>query len=174
MLGPPHTRDLVVTATRAGYHGHPRETTRELGRATLLDRLPGTCSKLGMKLLRDIVGWVWSRAGAIWRAVAPHAGPGVESGTAGDIVRGRRELVLENAMLRHQVVILRRKSPHPRFTTFDRLRLLVAAAVVLRRTGSLTIGGSGNRHNENSLVGFKENVFRAAFQMPTPVASQND
>jgi putative transposase len=49
---------------------------------------------------------------------------------AANIVRSRRELVLENALLRHQIVILRRKSPHPRLTTFDRLRLLVAAAVL--------------------------------------------
>jgi hypothetical protein len=30
-------------------------------------------------------------------------------------------------MLRHQIVILRRKSPHPRLTAFDRIRLLAAA-----------------------------------------------
>ena len=47
-----------------------------------------------------------------------------------DIVRSRRELILENAMLRHQIVILRRKSPRPRLTTFDPLRFLVAAAVM--------------------------------------------
>ena len=33
-------------------------------------------------------------------------------------------------MLRHQVVILRRKSPHPRLTTFDRFHFLLAAAVL--------------------------------------------
>jgi len=33
-------------------------------------------------------------------------------------------------MLRHQIVILRRKSPHPKLTTLDRIRLLVAAAVL--------------------------------------------
>lgn len=33
-------------------------------------------------------------------------------------------------MLRHQIVILRRKSPHPRLTAFDRIRLLVAVAVI--------------------------------------------
>jgi putative transposase len=40
------------------------------------------------------------------------------------------ELVIENALLRQQVVILRRKSPRPRFTAFDRLRFLLAAAVL--------------------------------------------
>ena len=83
-----------------------------------------------MKVLRHIVGWVRSRAGVIWKAVAPHDGPGVLRGVAADVVRSRKELVIENALLRHQIVILRRKSPHPRLTTVDRLRLLVAAAVL--------------------------------------------
>jgi hypothetical protein len=83
-----------------------------------------------MKVLRHIVGWVRSRAGVIWKAVAPHDGPGVLRGVAADAVRSRKELVIENALLRHQSVILRRKSPHPRLTTVDRLRLLVAAAVL--------------------------------------------
>ncbi len=46
------------------------------------------------------------------------------------MVRCRRELVIENAMLRHQIVILQRKSPHPRLRAFDRFPLLAAAAVL--------------------------------------------
>jgi hypothetical protein len=68
------------------------------------DRLPGTSSKFGMSFLRRLVNWVRSRAGAVWKAVAPHAGPGVACGAAVDVVRGRRELVIENAMLRHQII----------------------------------------------------------------------
>jgi len=83
-----------------------------------------------MKLLRGIAYWARSTAGAIWRLVAPHAGPGVAGGLAADVARSRRELVLENAMLRHQVTILRRKFQHPKLTTLDRLGLLVAAAVL--------------------------------------------
>jgi hypothetical protein len=59
------------------------------------------------RLMRDIVDWARSKAGAIWQAVAPHAGPSVAGEAAADIVRSRRELVIENAMLRHQIVILR-------------------------------------------------------------------
>jgi hypothetical protein len=84
----------------------------------------------GVKLLRGIADWARSTAGAIWRLVAPHAGRGVAGGLAADVARSRRELVLENAMLRHQVTILRRKFPHPKLTTLDRLGLLVAAAVL--------------------------------------------
>src|SRR5438552_2956593 len=83
-----------------------------------------------MQLLRGIAGWARSTAGAIWRLVAPHGGPGMAGGAAADAARSRRELVMENAMLRHQVMILRRKFPHPKLTTLDRLGLLVAAAVL--------------------------------------------
>ena len=83
-----------------------------------------------MKLLRSIVGWARSRADAMFRMIAPQARPGIAGGAAADVARSRRELVLENAMLRHQIVILRRKSPHPKLTTLDRIRLLVAAAVL--------------------------------------------
>ncbi|HZK73289.1 MAG TPA: hypothetical protein VFD88_04740, partial [Clostridia bacterium] len=68
-----------------------------------------------------------------------HDGPSGARGVAADIVRSRRVLVIENAMLRHQVVILRRKSPHPRLTTFDRLRFLLAAAVLPTWRRALTI-----------------------------------
>jgi len=54
-----------------------------------------------MKLLRNIVDWVRSRVDAIWQVVAPHPGPGVVGGAEVDIVRSRRELILENALLRH-------------------------------------------------------------------------
>jgi hypothetical protein len=83
-----------------------------------------------MNFLRHIVDWARSRADAIWKAVSPHGGPSGASGVAADTVRSRRELVIENALLRQQVVILRRKSPRPRFTTFDRLCFLLAAAVL--------------------------------------------
>jgi hypothetical protein len=83
-----------------------------------------------MNFLRHIVDWVRSSAVAIWKAVVPNTGPSVASGAAVDLVRRRRELVIENAMLRHLIVILRRKSSNPRLTAFDRFRLLVAAAVL--------------------------------------------
>jgi hypothetical protein len=118
-----HRPVLATTVIRVKQHENL------VGRPCLIG-YPGRGRSLEMKLLRDVVDWVRSGVGAIWRAVAPHAGPGVAGGVAAQIIRTRRELVLENAMLRHQVVILRRKSPRPRLTTFDRLRLLVAAAVL--------------------------------------------
>jgi len=70
-----------------------------------------------------------ARAG-LWNALTPADQARVAAGAVVDVVRSRRELVLENAMLRQQIIVLRRKSPRPRLTTLDRLRLLVAAAVL--------------------------------------------
>jgi putative transposase len=42
-------------------------------------------------------------------------------------MRSRRELVLENAVLRHQVNVLRRRSKRPKLHLIDRLKLLVGA-----------------------------------------------
>jgi hypothetical protein len=136
----PHSlKGRFVVTMVVGYHGHPRETAQELRWRPSVDRLLGTWSKLEMNFLRHIVDWVRSRPGAMWKAVAPHGGPSGVRGVASDIVRSRRELVIENAMLRHQIVILRRKSPHPRLTTVDRLRLLVAAAVLPTSRRALAI-----------------------------------
>ncbi len=44
--------------------------------------------------------------------------------------RSRRELVLENAILRHQLGVLHRGLPRPRMGPGDRLRLLLAAALL--------------------------------------------
>jgi transposase InsO family protein len=44
-----------------------------------------------------------------------------------DAVRSRRELVLENAVLRHQVNVLRRRCKRPRLDVVDRLKLLLGA-----------------------------------------------
>ena len=83
-----------------------------------------------MKLLCDVGAWLRSQVAAMWKALTPHPGPSATGGGVRDVVRSRRSLILENAMLRHQVAILGRKSPRPRLTTWDRLQLLLAAAVV--------------------------------------------
>ncbi len=80
--------------------------------------------------LKALVAPVRSAAVALWGLLAPHLDPGVPTGVALDAARPRRELVLENALLRQQIIILRRKNPTPRATTAERFRLLVLAALV--------------------------------------------
>src|SRR5688500_4637234 len=47
-----------------------------------------------------------------------------------DAARSRRDLLVENAVLRHQIVVFRRRTPRPSFTTVDRLRLLLGARLL--------------------------------------------
>jgi putative transposase len=83
-----------------------------------------------IKLLPHLVGSIRSWA----RAFRARLRPCVEASDAAaivlDAVRPRRQLVIENALLRHQINILRRKSPHPRLTTLDRVRLLFASVAL--------------------------------------------
>ncbi len=59
-----------------------------------------------------------------WTKPAPLA---VAAGMAADVARSRRELILENALLRQQVVILHRPAKRPRLTALDRGLLVLLA-----------------------------------------------
>jgi putative transposase len=48
-------------------------------------------------------------------------------GTLADLTRGKSELVAENALLRQQLIILRRQSKRPEFTKRDRSLLVLLA-----------------------------------------------
>jgi len=92
------------------------------------DRLPGSWSKLTMTsittLLRGAVRRLWSYLAPLRDRVEPLQ-------IVADLcLRSRRELVVENATLRHQVSVLRRTSGHPRLGLSDRLRLLIGAALL--------------------------------------------
>jgi hypothetical protein len=47
-----------------------------------------------------------------------------------DAVRSRRELIIENAVLRHQGNVLRRRSKRPKLNLVDRLKLLIGARLL--------------------------------------------
>jgi hypothetical protein len=58
---------------------------------------------------------------------APRQETSEVAAVAVDAVRSRRELVLENAVLRHQLNVLRRRSKRPKLRAIDRLKLLIGA-----------------------------------------------
>jgi len=62
-------------------------------------------------------------------AIKPNAVPLVV-GTLADLPRGKRALIAENALLRHQLVILRRSVKRPRCTPMDRALLVLLASRV--------------------------------------------
>ncbi len=53
-------------------------------------------------------------------------------GAAGDLVRTRSELLAENALLRHQLIVLRRNIERPRLDRGDRVLLLALARLTRR------------------------------------------
>src|ERR1700730_6196984 len=50
--------------------------------------------------------------------------------TLTDLTRSRRELIVENAFLRQQVMVLKRQNPRPSLTRFDRTLLVLLASTV--------------------------------------------
>jgi hypothetical protein len=50
--------------------------------------------------------------------------------TLADMTRGKSELLAENALLRHQLIILRRQVKHPVYLKTDRFLLVVLARMV--------------------------------------------
>ena len=46
------------------------------------------------------------------------------TGAISDLTRSRKDLVVENAMLRQQLIVLNRQVKRPKFTDGDRLRLV--------------------------------------------------
>src|SRR5215475_8620360 len=114
---------------RAGYHAHPSRNLAGAGERRWLDRLPRSCSKWRMRLpsISRIRTWVLAPMERLWSQLAPRKQASEIAAVVVDMVRPRRELVLENAVLRHQVNVLRRGSKRPKLHFVDRLKLLLGA-----------------------------------------------
>jgi transposase InsO family protein len=52
---------------------------------------------------------------------------GLVTGTLSDTMRSRADLIAENALLRQQLIVLRRQVKRPQLTLFDRIRLVLLA-----------------------------------------------
>jgi len=83
------------------------------------------------RFARRCVATVRARVGA-WTTPRPRS---LATGLATDLVRRRRDLLLENAFLRQQVIVLSRTAKRPALTPWDR-RLLVLLASHLRTWAS--------------------------------------
>ena len=71
-----------------------------------------------------------------WTRPAPLA---LALGAVADATRSRSELLLENALLRHQLVVYRRGASRPRLTVADRAFLVVLASRLRSWAGALVI-----------------------------------
>src|SRR4051812_6418429 len=65
--------------------------------------------------------------------------PSLATGLATDLVRRRHDLLLENAFLRQQVLVLSRTAKRPTFTPWDRALLVLLASRLRTWAGALLI-----------------------------------
>jgi transposase InsO family protein len=63
----------------------------------------------------------------------------VAAGAAVDLIRTRRQLVIENALLRQQLVLLHRQVPKPKFSWRDRVRMVLLAGLASTWMNTLLI-----------------------------------
>ena len=62
-----------------------------------------------------------------FRRLAKPARPSLLTGTLADLPRSRAELLAENALLRQQLIVLRRHTKTPRLTWSERMSLIFLA-----------------------------------------------
>ncbi len=86
-------------------------------------------------LARRVVATARARV-ARWTRPAPIA---VAVGAAADATRGRSDLLLENALLRHQLAVPSRTTKRPRLTAADRGLLVLLASRLRTWAGALVI-----------------------------------
>ena len=123
------------------------QATSELSRAVLatlriraelrrkLDFAAGSTGYLGdaprramrAPIISRIRTWFLGGMERLWSQLAPRQEAGGLGAIAVDITQSRRKLVLENAVLRHQVNVFRRRSKRPTLHLVDRLKLLLGA-----------------------------------------------
>ena len=90
-------------------------------------------------LLSQIAGWIRHAAQRIWNSLRPFSSGSQIMGMAVDVSRSRRDLIIENAVLRHQINILRRGKKRPRLGVTDRLKLLLGASLLPRWRQAIAI-----------------------------------
>jgi hypothetical protein len=78
-------------------------------------------------IISRIRTWLLAGMERLWSRLAPRWEAGGLAAVAVDLARSRRELVLENAVLRHQINVLRCRSKRPKLRAIDRLKLLLGA-----------------------------------------------
>lgn len=74
-----------------------------------------------------MTAWTRRMFRGAWSTLGPRRHTASIVATDADLCRSRRDLLIENAVLRHQLGILRRKSKRPRLNPLDRLKLLLGA-----------------------------------------------
>ncbi len=78
--------------------------------------------------LRHLAGRCLHLAGTQLSALTKPATPSLAGGVVTDLLRNKQDLVLENALLRQQLIVLNRTSKRPALTATDRGLLVLLAS----------------------------------------------
>src|SRR5947209_965912 len=91
---------------------------------------------MNLTTISRVGAWFRRLATRVWDRLRPQPGLGEIGGIAADACRTRRELIVENAILRHQINILRRSVKRGRLWGAERIRgeLLKLGIKVSKRT----------------------------------------
>ena len=87
------------------------------------------------KMLRQVVEIAQPIVKKLETQVKAWTKPATDSllgGTAADLVKSKAQLVVENALLRQQVIVLKRQVARPQLTAKDRSLLVVPATSVIQ------------------------------------------
>src|ERR1043165_9443879 len=68
---------------------------------------------------RSVISWLWRLWRRLWRKPTDNC-LSLPAGAATDLCRSRQQLLLENALLRQQLIVLRRQANRPQLTNADR------------------------------------------------------
>jgi putative transposase len=119
-------------ADRSGYLAHPCGVAVKFEIAGSSNGYLVSWSNGEMRLLSisRMTEWVRRSAQRFWSKLDLRGSGSEIAGIAADSCRRRRELVVENALLRHQLNVLRRQVSRPRLDLMDRLKLVLGSALL--------------------------------------------
>ena len=125
----------------------------------MLQRIFSWCKKI----LKAGVQWVENK---VLQQTRPSQ-VAVVVGTAADVDRSRAELIAENALLRQQLVVLRRSVKRPKLTDTDRRLLVVLARWVSHWRDTLLIV------KPDTLLDWHRQLFKLVWRHKSAVAPEN-
>ena len=96
-------------------------------------------SEMSLLSISRMAEWVRRAERRLWSKLHLRSSGSVLAGLTADACRPRRELVVENAVLRHQLNVLRRHVKRPALGPIDRLRLVIGAALLPSWRGAIAI-----------------------------------
>ncbi len=80
-------------------------------------------------LVRRVLAWANLLFNRIVRRLLRPAGPAMPRGALTDLALSKADLIAENALLRHQLALLKRQSKRPKLKPANRLSLLLLAKI---------------------------------------------